>query len=171
MGGLKAKSFSQILLTCLTMFSSSQKSSINFKVGNADNWLTCCSSLIEGPSQIAWKVLAGCILAPLQFLPMNWLGFTSFLGIFCNLVIIVVAVVVGVIKMHSPGSLREVAATYAFPPQWKALPLSFGLIMGEQYKITTKDTSNIFVQHYGAATVSFQTSTVICAIQPNTQRV
>jgi solute carrier family 32 (vesicular inhibitory amino acid transporter) len=72
----------------------------SFKVRNADNWSTCYRSLIDGPSQIAWKVLAGCILAPLQFLPMNLLGFTSFLGIFCNLVIIVVAIVVGLIKMH-----------------------------------------------------------------------
>ena len=88
-------------------------------------------SLIEGLSQVALKVLCGCILAPLQFLPMKWLGFTSFLGIFCNLLIILVAVIIGFLKAQSPGSLREVATTYAFPPQWKALPLSFGLIMGK----------------------------------------
>lgn len=87
-------------------------------------------SLIEGPSQVAWKVLCGCVLAPLQFLPMKWLGFTSFLGIFCNLLIIVVALVVGGLKAASPGSLRDVAVTHALPPQWRALPLSFGLIMG-----------------------------------------
>ena len=88
-------------------------------------------SLIEGLSQVALKVLCGCILAPLQFLPMKWLAFTSFLGIFCNLLIILVAVIIGFLKAQSPGSLREVATTYAFPPQWKALPLSFGLIMGK----------------------------------------
>ena len=87
-------------------------------------------SLVEGPSQVALKVLCGCILAPLQFLPMRWLGLTSFLGIFCNILIIIVAIIVGLLKAQSPGSLRDVAATYALPPQWKALPLSFGLIMG-----------------------------------------
>jgi vesicular inhibitory amino acid transporter len=90
-------------------------------------------SLIDGPSQVAWKILGGCILAPLQFLPMRWLGFTSFLGIFCNIIIIVVALIVGLLKASNPGSLRDVASTYAFPPQWKALPLSFGLIMGMQF--------------------------------------
>jgi vesicular inhibitory amino acid transporter len=90
-------------------------------------------SLIDGPSQVAWKILGGCILAPLQFLPMRWLGFTSFLGIFCNLIIIVVALIVGLLKASNPGSLRDVATTYALPPQWKALPLSFGLIMGKQF--------------------------------------
>jgi vesicular inhibitory amino acid transporter len=87
-------------------------------------------SLIDGPSPVTWKILCGCMLAPLQFLPMRLLGFTSFLGIFCNLLIIVVGLVVGLLKAQSPGSLREVATTYAFPPHWKALPLSFGLIMG-----------------------------------------
>ncbi len=88
-------------------------------------------SLVEGPSQAASKILCGCILAPLQFLPMSWLGFTSFLGIFCNLLLILLAIIVGLLKAQSPGSLRDVATTYAFPPQWKAFPLSFGLIMGK----------------------------------------
>ena len=87
-------------------------------------------SLIGGPTPVLWKILCGCILCPLQFMPMRWLGYTSFLGIFCNLMILVVALVVGLMKAHSPGSLRDVATTYALPPQWSALPLSFGLIMG-----------------------------------------
>lgn len=89
------------------------------------------ASLIPGPGLVAWKVVCGCILAPLQFLPMRLLGFTSFLGIFCGLIIIVVGVVMGLVKEHSPGSLRYVATTYALPHHWKALPLSFGLIMGK----------------------------------------
>lgn len=88
-------------------------------------------SLVTSVDPIHWKIIGGCILGPLQFLPMSWLGFTSFLGIFCNLVIIFIALIVGFLKKESPGSLREVATTYAFPPNWRALPLSFGLIMGE----------------------------------------
>ena len=68
-------------------------------------------SLIEGPSQVTWKILCGCILAPLQFLPMRWLGFTSFLGIFCSILILIVGLAVGFVKTQSPGSLREVATT------------------------------------------------------------
>ena len=88
-------------------------------------------SLIDGPSLITWKILCGCILLPLTFVPMRFLGYTSFLGIFCNILIVVVAFVAGFLKPHSPGSLREVAVTYAFPTNWKALPLSFGLLMGK----------------------------------------
>ena len=86
-------------------------------------------SLIDGPDDVHWKILCGCVLLPLNFLPMRWLGTTSFMGIFCNATIIVIALVAGLLKAESPGSLRDVATTYAFPQHWKALPLSFGLIM------------------------------------------
>ena len=52
-----------------------------------------------------------------------------FLGIFCNTTIIIIALVAGFLKPVGSGSLRDVATTYAFPQHWKALPLSFGLIM------------------------------------------
>lgn len=86
-------------------------------------------SMIHGPSEIVWKCICGIILLPLNFLPMRWLGYTSFLGIFCSIVIILVAFVMGFVNAHSPGSLRDVAETTALPENWKALPLSFGLIM------------------------------------------
>lgn len=88
-------------------------------------------SLIDGPDEIHWKILAGCVLAPLNFLPMSWLSYTSFLGIFCGILLVVVTFIAGFLKSSSPGSLLEVATTYAFPEQWKALPLSFGLLMGK----------------------------------------
>lgn len=88
------------------------------------------ASLIDGPSPVLWKVLCGCILAPLQFAPMSLLGFSSSIGVLSNVGIIVVGLVMGLVKAHTPGSLREVATTYALPEHWPALPLSFGLIMG-----------------------------------------
>ena len=91
-------------------------------------------SLIEGPDDVHWKIFCGCILAPLNFLPMRWLSFTSFLGIFCGVALIIVTFVAGFLKSSSPGSLLDVATTYALPEHWKALPLSFGLIMGESYR-------------------------------------
>ena len=88
-------------------------------------------SLIDGPSDMQWKILCGCILAPLNFLPMRWLSFTSFLGIFCGILLIVVTFIAGFLKANSPGSLLDVSTTYVLPEHWKALPLSFGLIMGK----------------------------------------
>lgn len=88
-------------------------------------------SLVEGPDEVHWKILCGCILAPLNFLSMRWLSFTSFLGIFCGILLIIVTFVAGFLKSSSPGSLLGVATTYALPQQWKALPLSFGLLMGK----------------------------------------
>jgi solute carrier family 32 (vesicular inhibitory amino acid transporter) len=86
--------------------------------------------LIDGPDDVHWKILCGCILAPLNFLPMRWLSFTSFLGIFCGILLILVTFIAGSLKSTSPGSLLDVATTYAWPEHWEALPLSFGLIMG-----------------------------------------
>lgn len=86
-------------------------------------------SMIDGQSDLVWKCICGVILLPLNFLPMRILGYTSFLGIFCSIGIILIAFVMGLIQPHSPGSLRDVAATSAFPENWRALPLSFGLMM------------------------------------------
>ena len=87
-------------------------------------------ALIEGPDDAHWKLICGLVLLPLNFLPMRWLGFTSFLGIFCSLGIILIAFGLGLAKSEYPGSLREVATTTAWPEHWAALPLSIGLIMG-----------------------------------------
>jgi len=43
--------------------------------------------------------------------------------------------IAGFLKASSPGSLLDVATTYALPHRWKALPLSFGLLMGESNAI------------------------------------
>ena len=87
------------------------------------------SSLVDGHSLVFWKILYGGIQIPINFLPMRWLGATSFVGIFCNVAIVLIAIIAGSLKAHTPGSLRDVAATYAWPQHWTALPLSFGLIM------------------------------------------
>lgn len=86
-------------------------------------------TLAEGLTDVQGKVLCGCILAPLNFLPMRWLSLTSFLGVFCGIGLIGCTVLAGVLKPTSPGSLWQTASTSAFPEQWRALPMSFGLIM------------------------------------------
>lgn len=85
--------------------------------------------MVDGMSATWWKIIVGIILTPIDFFPMRWLGFTSICGLLCGLAIILSMIVMGSLKADAPGSLQEVATTYAFPPNWKTLPLSFGLIM------------------------------------------
>ena len=46
-----------------------------------------------------------------------------------NSLVVALLIVDGLLKQHSPGSLREPALTYLFPQDWYFLPLSFGLLM------------------------------------------
>ncbi|KAI0883402.1 transmembrane amino acid transporter protein-domain-containing protein [Annulohypoxylon maeteangense] len=76
-----------------------------------------------------WKVLCTIIMIPLQFAPLSILSFTSFIGVVSCLSIVIIVILDGLLKPHTPGSLIEPAATYLFPANWLTLPLSFGLLM------------------------------------------
>lgn len=76
-----------------------------------------------------WKVVCSLILIPLNFLPLRLLSFTSIVGIFSCLCIVIILLLDGFIKPTSPGSLLEPAKTYLLPANWLTLPLSFGLLM------------------------------------------
>ncbi|KAK4106605.1 amino acid transporter [Parathielavia hyrcaniae] len=80
-------------------------------------------------SVTGWKIFCAVILIPLNFLPLRLLSFTSVIGIFACLSIVLILVFDGLIKPTSPGSLIEPAQTYMFPANWLTLPLSFGLLM------------------------------------------
>lgn len=80
-------------------------------------------------SLTGWKTFCALLLIPLNFLPLRLLSFTSIIGIFSCLSIVLILVFDGFIKPTSPGSLLEPAATYLFPKNWLTLPLSFGLLM------------------------------------------
>lgn len=85
--------------------------------------------LIPGVGVIQWKILCGLLLIPLNFAPLSLLSFSSVIGIFSTFSIVMIVFADGFIKPHTPGSLREPAATYLFPNNWLTLPLSFGLLM------------------------------------------
>ncbi|KXT03426.1 hypothetical protein AC578_1552 [Pseudocercospora eumusae] len=76
-----------------------------------------------------WKIVCGIILIPLSFVPLRYLSFTSILGILCCFGIVLAVLIDGLIKPHTPGSLREPAKTYLFPENWMTLPISFGILM------------------------------------------
>lgn len=86
-------------------------------------------ALIPGWGVVEWKVVCGIVLIPLNFLPLRMLSFSSILGILCCSTLVGIVIIDGLIKPHSPGSLREPARTYLFPEHWSTLPLSFGLLM------------------------------------------
>ncbi|EXJ80396.1 hypothetical protein A1O1_08540 [Capronia coronata CBS 617.96] len=87
------------------------------------------NSLLPGVGVNEWKALIALGLIPLNYVPFRTLSITSVIGIFCCFGIIIIVFADGLIKPHSPGSLREIAKTYAFPEHWKTLPLSLGLFM------------------------------------------
>ncbi|KAL2022282.1 hypothetical protein VTK56DRAFT_5680 [Thermocarpiscus australiensis] len=80
-------------------------------------------------SVTGWKIICALILIPLNFLPLRLLSFTSAVGIFSCLTIVLILLLDGFLKPTAPGSLLEPAKTYLFPANWLTLPLSFGLLM------------------------------------------
>ena len=76
-----------------------------------------------------WKILCGIIVLPLSFVPLRYLSISSVLGIVSCLGIVTLIFIDGIVKPHTPGSLREPAAASLFPQRWSDLPLSFGLLM------------------------------------------
>ncbi|KAK5723070.1 hypothetical protein LTR17_014032 [Elasticomyces elasticus] len=86
-------------------------------------------ALIEGWGTMEWKIVCGIILVPLSFVPLRFLSFTSILGILSCFGIVSAILIDGLIKPHSPGSLREPAVTHMFPTNWMALPVAIGILM------------------------------------------
>lgn len=87
------------------------------------------SSLISSVPILTWKFIIALGLIPLNFAPFKILSVTSILGIMCCMGILLIVFTDGLLKPDAPGSLREVAITYAFPQNWKTVPLSLGLFM------------------------------------------
>lgn len=86
-------------------------------------------ALIPGWGLIEWKIVCGIILIPLSFVPLRLLSFTSILGILSCFGIVLTIIIDGLIKPHTPGSLRQPAETHLWPANWGTLPISFGILM------------------------------------------
>ena len=86
-------------------------------------------SLLPSIAILDWKLLVAVGLIPLNFVPFKTLSVTSILGIVCTLGILSIVFIDGFLKPSAPGSLLEVARTYAFPKDWRTIPLSLGLFM------------------------------------------
>lgn len=87
------------------------------------------NSLFPALTVTQYKAVIALGLIPLNFVPFKSLSISSVIGIFCCFGIITIVFADGIIKPDSPGSLRQPAKTYAFPENWKTVPLSLGLFM------------------------------------------
>ncbi|KAK3070818.1 hypothetical protein LTR53_009770 [Teratosphaeriaceae sp. CCFEE 6253] len=86
-------------------------------------------ALIEGWGPTEWRIVCGILLVPLSFVPLRFLSFTSILGILSCFGIASAILVDGLIKPHTPGSLREPAVTHLFPENWMTVPVAIGILM------------------------------------------
>lgn len=80
-------------------------------------------------SKLEYKFFAFLILTPPTFLPLRILSVSSIFGIVATMSIVVVFIFCGLYKADSPGSLIEPMHTWLFPQNWKAVPLSIGIVM------------------------------------------
>ncbi|KAK9380240.1 transmembrane amino acid transporter protein-domain-containing protein [Kockiozyma suomiensis] len=80
-------------------------------------------------SKTQLKILAFFILSPLSFLPLSVLSFSSILGILSTFSILVIVFIDGLIKTQQPGTLWHPMPSNFLPSNWKAVPLSLGLLM------------------------------------------
>lgn len=87
------------------------------------------NSLIPSVTVLSWKAVLALGLLPLNFVPFKYLSVTSILGICCVVGIIILIFTDGLIKPHTPGSLRETATTHAFPSNLRTIPLGLGLFL------------------------------------------
>ncbi|KAK9324897.1 transmembrane amino acid transporter protein-domain-containing protein [Lipomyces orientalis] len=80
-------------------------------------------------SKPALKIVAFFLLTPLSFLPLSVLSFTSILGILSTFGLVLIVFVDGLVKTTQPGSLWHPMPSSILPTNWRAVPLSLGLLM------------------------------------------
>ena len=143
-------------------------------------------ALIPGWGRTEWKLLCGLLLLPLSFVPLRYLSVTSVLGIIScigsmsvtghgtqrsadRVIVIILILIDGFLKVHSPGSLRDPAPTSLFPKRWSTLPTSFGLMICKLSGVTAFAVLADILKLHGVGTASFLTSTETCGIHQSIQ--
>ncbi|EPQ28176.1 uncharacterized protein PFL1_04503 [Pseudozyma flocculosa PF-1] len=87
------------------------------------------AAIVPALPSAAFKAVGLAIVLPTVFLPLRWLSPISVVGIVSTVTLVVVVVADGLYKRHSPGSILDPAPSTSLGPQWRRVPLSFGLIM------------------------------------------
>ncbi|KAI8881930.1 hypothetical protein K501DRAFT_334402 [Backusella circina FSU 941] len=86
-------------------------------------------SLFPGHDPLLVKIISFAILTPTLFIPVRHLSYTSLMGILSMFSLLFVILYDGLTKVDAPGSMIQPASTDVLPSDWKAVPMSFGLIM------------------------------------------
>ncbi|KAK9899790.1 hypothetical protein P389DRAFT_4127 [Cystobasidium minutum MCA 4210] len=77
---------------------------------------------------VYFKLIGFACLFPTLFLPLRYLSVASLIGIISVVTLTGTVLVDGIISHEQPGSLRHPMPT-SIGPQWRMLPISFGLVM------------------------------------------
>ncbi|KAJ7042541.1 transmembrane amino acid transporter protein-domain-containing protein [Mycena alexandri] len=86
-------------------------------------------SLVPRFSADTYKLWSLVLILPTVFLPLSLLSYSSILGIFSTILIIVVVLVDGLSKPSAPGSLWSPAETSLSVSNWSNMGIAFGLFI------------------------------------------
>ncbi|KAI8344474.1 transmembrane amino acid transporter protein-domain-containing protein [Chlamydoabsidia padenii] len=78
---------------------------------------------------ITTRMISFFVLTPMTFLPISKLAYTSVIGVFSSIILVLIVVLDGLIKKNRPGSLWDPMETEWIPSEPFNIPLSFGLLM------------------------------------------
>ncbi|CED82422.1 Amino acid transporters [Phaffia rhodozyma] len=73
------------------------------------------SALLPFFSSTEWKIVSFFIIAPLSFMPLHFLSYTSFLGITTSFILIAIVLLNGFMATSSPGSILHPEPTDIWP--------------------------------------------------------
>ncbi|WWC69317.1 uncharacterized protein I206_103255 [Kwoniella pini CBS 10737] len=77
-----------------------------------------------------WKLVGMAVIIPLNFVPLRYLSYTSFLGVLSTWALVCILIFTGLTTSSSPGSISHPAPTDLFPSHGIIkLGLSFGLLI------------------------------------------
>ncbi|WWD10011.1 hypothetical protein V865_008144 [Kwoniella europaea PYCC6329] len=77
-----------------------------------------------------WKLVGLAVIIPLNFVPLRYLSYTSFLGVLSTWTLVCILIFTGLTTKESPGSISHPCPTDLFPTHgWIKLGISFGLLI------------------------------------------
>ncbi|WVW82950.1 hypothetical protein I302_104965 [Kwoniella bestiolae CBS 10118] len=77
-----------------------------------------------------WKLVGAAVIIPLNFVPLRYLSYTSFLGVLSTWTLVCILIFTGLTSTSSPGSILHPSPTDLFPTHgWVKLGISFGLLL------------------------------------------
>ncbi|ORZ13655.1 transmembrane amino acid transporter protein-domain-containing protein [Absidia repens] len=82
-----------------------------------------------GLDMITTRLISFCVLTPMTFFPISKLAYTSVIGVFSSIFLVLIVALDGLTKHTRPGSLWDPMETEWIPSEPFNIPLCFGLLM------------------------------------------